>query len=185
MVLSSVLIGVHIDQGSAAITSLSRNTIAGTTLGEPPVASIDFPKNGSDFETMTAIRIDGTSSYDPDGGTLTYNWLADPVPEQWGHPPGEPEDRMFFQTRIKVNGTYKITLIVTDEENLNGTTFILIHMVREAGKETTAPITTVETTETSDKDILTVRPNFLPGYSVIAAMFALLIPVVLKRRRKR
>ena len=41
--------------------------------------------------------------------------------ERWGSPPGNPENREFFNTRINDPGEYTITLTVTDEENMTDT----------------------------------------------------------------
>lgn len=185
LILSGFLIGITTVLRVNANTVQNTQAVAGTTLGEPPIAVIIFPRNNTRMDGKSTIRFDASSSSDPDGGALEYFWEVDPIPDNWG----QYETNEWFQTRFVIEGNYTITVTVTDEEGLTDQTFILLELYRTGAQATTttAGVTTSETTieTTGDKDILTVRPNFLPGYSVLLAIFALFIPMVLKRKRNK
>lgn len=85
--------------------------------GDPPVAIIDSPADGSTwYADEGGVNLSANSSYDPDGGNLTFTWYAREVggtlnttilTGRYGWVALEP-------------GEYIITLNVTDEENLTG-----------------------------------------------------------------
>ena len=78
----------------------------------PPVAS--FTVSATTVYTGEIIQFDGSSSYDPDGVIISYFW--DFGDGHTGHWWGSPHS--YFE-----NGTYKVTLTVTDNQGLRGTDF--------------------------------------------------------------
>ena len=82
-----------------------------TTQDHPPVAS--FNPSPSSAPTGTAINLDGTASYDPDGSVTTWSWNF-----------GDGNSGLGSTTSHTYNtaGIYTITLTVTDNSGSTGTT---------------------------------------------------------------
>lgn len=71
---------------------------------EPPIADAGGPYSGYEG---ALVAFDGTDSYDPDGGTLTYDWdFGDGTTGTGGTP----------THAYAVAGTYAVSLTVTDDE---------------------------------------------------------------------
>jgi len=188
MLVSGFLINATVLHKGLAKDLRSDQVMTTTAQSEPPIASIDFPVNNSIIEPTQVNYFEGGSSNDPDGGSIEYLWEIDPIVASWGFPTGNPETRSGFSTRITQPGNYTITLTVTDDEGDSATTKILLQVKRGSGSiasETITLSTTAIISTTETKPILTVRPSFLPGFSVLPVIFALFIPVLLRRKRKQ
>ena len=95
---------------SACDATFVEGTIIGSgveyeTCSSPPVADAGGPYSGDEGSRIT---FDGTGSYDPDGGSLTYSWdFGD------GSPEGSQAESSHTYTD---DGVYIVTLTVTDDE---------------------------------------------------------------------
>ena len=79
---------------------------------EPPVAELSYSPTNPFVGEM--VSFDGSSSSDPDGTIVSYRWDF----ENMGSGSG---GRTYSSTFMKA-GTYTVTLTVTDDEGLSGTT---------------------------------------------------------------
>ncbi len=84
---------------------------------EAPVADPDGPYTGTEG---IPIHFDGSGSYDPNGGSLTYEWdfnndgVTDSTVENPRHTYSQDSEE-------QTNGVYTVTLTVYDEAGLSGT----------------------------------------------------------------
>lgn len=183
--LSGCLLSTAAIHTGLANSLRSAPVMSPTAQGEPPVANIDYPANNTRIQPTQVIRFDGSSSHDPDGGPIEYLWEIDPMIDSWGFPPGSPETRFAFNTRVNQVGNYTITLTVTDADGNTATTNVILEVKRASGSiasETTSATTVETTSATNTKPILTVRPNFLPGFSVLPVIFAFFVLVLIRRK---
>ena len=92
-------------------------------IGALPVAALHAQSEAMTFES---IEIDGSSSYDPDGGDITCLFQIDEV----GGSTYEIDDNdCVLQTSWKDNGNYSVTLIVTDSESDSDSTILHISVL--------------------------------------------------------
>ena len=80
----------------------------GDTTNQPPVARAKADKT---VELGKSVEFDGSESYDPEGGTLTFTWDFD-----GGTGSGEKTKHSYSSL-----GTYTVTLTVTDETSMSST----------------------------------------------------------------
>jgi PKD repeat protein len=86
--------------------TVSEDTVLNYTLissasNNPPVANFTFSTSG------LTVSVDASSSYDPDGDTLTYYW-------NWGDSALVQQGDAITNHTYATNGTYNITLTVVD-----------------------------------------------------------------------
>ncbi len=83
--------------------------------GDPPVAVIDSPTDGSTWYADEGVFLSANSSYDPEGGNLTFRWYYRET--------NSSSNTTLFTGRygwVSLQpGEYVITLNVTDSENLS------------------------------------------------------------------
>ncbi len=84
------------------VQQLVRNVLANLIGDQPPIANAGGPYNGI---SKRAIQFDGTSSYDPDGAIVAYQWdFGDGTKSTLAQPTHQ----------YAANGSYTVTLTVTD-----------------------------------------------------------------------
>ena len=88
-----------------AVTALTLGGCQGWFANRPPVAvAVASPRNG---EAPLEVKFDGTSSYDPDGSIVKFNWdFGD------GYQSNEPSPAHIYAD----DGTYTVVLTVTDNQ---------------------------------------------------------------------
>ena len=92
-------------------------------IGALPVATLYTKSEAMTFES---IEIDGSSSYDPDGGDISCLFQIDEV----GGSTYEIEDGdCILQTSWQDDGIYSVTLVVTDSESDSDNTIIQISVL--------------------------------------------------------
>lgn len=79
---------------------------------EYPVAVIDGPATAEPRDTLT---LDGTGSYDPAGGPLTYQWTLLDVPEGSGSLLSDPQTLDTVLLPLDIAGTYRVALQVAND----------------------------------------------------------------------
>ncbi len=96
-------------------------TIHIVALNSPPVAIIKSPVEGQRFLSSKAIAVDGSDSFDPDGGPLVYRWEINGA-----FTSNEP----FFNILHLSIGRYNITLSVFDQIGADdhSTVFIMVEV---------------------------------------------------------
>lgn len=78
-----------------------------------PVANADYDLSSSSLVAGGSIYLDGTGSYDPDGGGLSYAWTVDEMPEGSGGWISDSSSSMpWFYPDIP--GVYGVSLVVSD-----------------------------------------------------------------------
>jgi PKD repeat protein len=98
----TVTLTVTDDDGDSASNSIIVQIVDQTF---PPVAAAGDDLTVEQFQTFS---VNGSNSYDPDGGTLTYSWnFGDDTSPVTGVAPSHSYDN---------DGTYTVTLTVTDDE---------------------------------------------------------------------
>ena len=108
-----VVLRVTDDDGFESATSRTVNVT--TSLGEPPIAIIAGPTDatrgdGDGFlEVNEDLEFDGSASFDPDGGTITFDWDFGDGARGTGAKP--------FHAYTST-GTFVVTLTVVDDEGV-------------------------------------------------------------------
>jgi hypothetical protein len=78
-----------------------------------PVANADYDLSSSSLVAGGSIYLDGTGSYDPDGGGLSYAWTVDEMPAGSGGWISDSSSSMpWFYPDIP--GVYGVSLVVSD-----------------------------------------------------------------------
>jgi hypothetical protein len=78
-----------------------------------PVAFADYDLMSSSFVVGGTVYLDGSDSYDPDGGSLSYAWTLDEVPEGSGaYLSSSSMINPWFS--VDLPGSYGVSLIVSD-----------------------------------------------------------------------
>jgi len=110
-------------------------------LNKVPVANAgpDQTVTLSGAQTSLDVTLDGTQSVDPDGSVATYVWTGIPSP----NPSNAASPKVTLYP-----GTYKYTLVVTDDQ----------------GAQSTPSVVTVTVKQTLSPPVLTVSPGY--SYSV-------------------
>lgn len=85
----------------------------GETSNEPPVSNANGPYTSVCQGLLTTIELDGTSSSDPDGDDLTYEWATD-CPEAIIDDPTSPTPLLVIDTSSGELAECSITLTVAD-----------------------------------------------------------------------
>lgn len=92
---------------------------------QPPVA--DFTYSPTSPDIADTVYFNASGSYDPDGGNITSY--------VWDFGDGKSESGMTIDHKYKAEGTYTVTLNVTDDEGQNATTSasvtVIIRMYHE------------------------------------------------------
>lgn len=86
-----------------------------------PQASIDIPEEGDVFQPWNKIEFDASSSYDPDGDDLTYEWRSDR--DGLIYVGSDPD----FSRKLK-EGAHEIELTVMDPDAEDNTTYVNIRV---------------------------------------------------------
>lgn len=94
------------------------------TLNRPPNAVITSPLEGQAFLNGRTISFDGSSSHDPDGGTLVFWWETNITIDPIG-------TTAKFNLRLPL-GRYRVTLHVYDAVGAEGTASVNISVVLNA-----------------------------------------------------
>lgn len=121
-----VVLRVTDDDGYESATSRTVNVT--TSLGEPPIAIISGPTDtaqgdGDGFlEVNELLEFDGSPSFDPDGGTITFDWDFGDGAKGTGAKP------LHAYTST---GTFVVTLTVIDDEGIQATTQKTITIVAQ------------------------------------------------------
>lgn len=95
------------DEGSVTVTLLGN----GGGDYDYPVARIDCPDGA---EPPEWLRLDGTGSEDPSGGTLTYAWSLSDRPTG-SQAKLDPDDESSVELYADIAGNYEVQLVVTNE----------------------------------------------------------------------
>ncbi len=127
---------------STSTTSTSTSTTTTTTFDsvpkQPPVAIISVdPETGP---APLPVTFDGSGSYDPDGGNLTYAWYYAGQPKS--------EEAIIGFTLADV-ADYVFTLVVTDDEGDQHSQDVTIVVTDETITTTTSSTLTTTTTTTT------------------------------------
>ena len=117
------------DEGESASYSIT------VSVKAPPVADAGSDKEVELDSTTDSVRVtfDGSGSYDPDGGALTYAWdFGD------GSPAGSGAEPSHTYT---AKGSYTVTLTVTDDERVEAsdTLTVTVAEILTAGLTLTGP----------------------------------------------
>jgi pSer/pThr/pTyr-binding forkhead associated (FHA) protein len=154
--------GVILDQDGSVVnfdeTPFRLNVEGGTPPpttppSEPPRARIDILSSTgelqSEFEKGEQVVLDGSKSYDPDGGSLTFYWIDDTD--------GFLSDQSYFTMTTLSVGKHTITLTVTDDEGDTDTATAQITIneenlppVANAGPDFTVGVNETFTLDASD-----------------------------------
>ena len=94
---------------------------------QPPVANFTFSTSG------LTVSVDASSSYDPDGDTLTYYW-------NWGDSALAEQGSAITSHTYATNGTYNITLTVVDS---HGASNSIIKQVTVSSTNPPVPVGTL------------------------------------------
>jgi len=100
-----------------------------------PIASFDIPENATVNESIT---FDGSSSEDPDGDIVEYDWFID----------NQHYYNMTFMKSFSIAGNYTIKLTVTDDDGATAEQISTLEIL----KNLTAPVNDTNTTEPNDND---------------------------------
>jgi hypothetical protein len=95
-----------------------------TVVNRDPVASIQYPTDGDEFEPGESISFSAVHSWDPDGDTLRYEWTSD-------IDGGLGSDAIFENTLTAEH--HLITLTVSDDFGGENTASITIDVKEEYG----------------------------------------------------
>lgn len=119
-------------------TSTTTTTTSGSTIKQPPVAvGTADPETGS---APLPVTFDGSGSYDPDGGSLTYEWYY-------------AGQRVSTEAITAFNlidvANYVFTLVVTDDEGAQDSEQITIVVTDGTTTTTSSTSTTTTTTATT------------------------------------
>jgi pSer/pThr/pTyr-binding forkhead associated (FHA) protein len=123
---------VNLDEKAFRLNMTGGTPPPTTPPQEPPRARIDILSAAGElqgeFVKGESVVFDGSKSYDPDGGTLTYLWVS--------NIDGILSDQSYFVTHTLSTGKHTITLTVTDDEGNTDTETSLITI----NEENTPPV---------------------------------------------
>jgi hypothetical protein len=95
--------------GAAACIDAGRPAGDGASNARPRAVA----EPGGEFRAGTTVTLDGSASFDPDGGALRYSWRRVEAPAGAG--PFSDTGRADAELHLAVAGTYRVTLRVTDD----------------------------------------------------------------------
>lgn len=87
-------------------------------INQPPIAEFTFSPTSPDISDT--VYFDASPSYDPDGSIISYEW-------DFGDE--KAETGLTIEHKYKDEGTYTVTLTVTDNEGASGTTSVSINVI--------------------------------------------------------
>ncbi len=96
---------LRVDDGELSDTDTVRILIVNESVNQPPEAIIDEPENGDNFTIDEKVRFNGSSSSDPDDDLLNFTWDFKDGAVGYG---------MIVTHKYSTNGTYNVTLTVSD-----------------------------------------------------------------------
>jgi len=115
--VSTYTITLSVNDGELTDSDNVRILITNDSLNQPPEAVIDEPENGDNFTINEVIRFNGSSSNDPDGDELNFTWNFMDGSTGYG---------MITTHQYSTNGTYNVSLTVTDGQYYDMTRVIII-----------------------------------------------------------
>jgi chitodextrinase len=108
----AIILAIGLSVGSVTMTSLLSpdlqplaNASNLVSAGQPPVCDIGGP-----YPCQATIRFDGRRSYDPDGVIVSYAW-------DFGD--GQTSTEAYIIHNYQATGTYEVSLMVVDNDNLS------------------------------------------------------------------
>lgn len=149
-------------------------TITVTAGNIPPVAVIEAGNNNPDYPVLgQAFELDGSSSSDPDGGTLSYQWEMFIVPDG-STATISSADSVTPTLTPDALGRYGILLTVSDGEDTDITTFY-VRAYNANNRKPVALISGPATANVGDQVSLDGRSSFDPdGDEILSRGWAVL-----------
>jgi predicted outer membrane repeat protein len=118
-------------------------------INQPPIANagpdqnVTIPHDGDPNTNTIAVTLDGSASYDPEGGPLTYAWDD-----------GQGDTATGSQPTLNLKaGTYAFTLTVTDNGSLTSTDTVTIVVNPEPNQPPTANSQSVSLNQDTNANI--------------------------------
>jgi len=105
-----------------------------TSVNQPPLAVLDVPETGTEGIPIT---VDGSASYDPDGSIISYYW-------NFGDENSSSSSEVKPTHNYALDGSYTVTLTVTDNEGATNATNELITIQPAANPVFSITITSPE-----------------------------------------
>ena len=140
--------------------------LAPAGINQAPVAN--FTTNGNNITLGQSVAVNAQNSFDPDGSINRYNW-------NFGD--GNADSGLTAEHIYQSAGNYRITLTITDNNNVSSTTSRTVSVVEDTQVETSG-------NEEEDSNSENELPIETGGHLSLYALLLLVFSLISRRARR-